>query len=487
MRSGDRVAARERFVAAAAEARELESPERLAAAALGYGSGGDMWANGGVDDVLVALLEDALAALPEERAAGRALLLARLADELVYARDWERTGALTAEAIAAARRADEPVALMRALEARLLALMRPATYADRVALAEELQGLADASGVPERILAACTWQVALALERGDRAALDLAVARLVALADEQRQPNMLWGVRLQETTVAMLDGRIEDAERLAHETLAVAADSVPLATQMFGAQMLGIRAAQGRLAELEPGLRAMVATFPNVVAWRLTWAAVMIAIGLLDEGRAELDRIARADFLIAPDDYEWLPAMTTVAAAYAALGDRERCALLYERLLPFEDTHVVVSVGVVYAGSVARPLGLLAAATGDVVAARRHLERALAAHEALGARAYAAMTRADLAGLDALPDRRVPFARDGDVWRIGTVRVRDARGLAHIAELLAHPGVDVAAIDLAGATHTGDAGPALDDAAKRAYRDRMDQRARGHRRIGTLE
>jgi tetratricopeptide (TPR) repeat protein len=419
----------------------------------------------------VGLLEDALERLPTEQLATRALVLARLADVLLYAHDWDRTGALSAAAVATARESGEPVALMRAIESRLLALLRPATYPERRALADELEELAESSGLPERILSACTWQLTFALERGDRGAIDRHHARFLGIAEEQRQHDMLWGARLQSSMLALLEGRFDDADRLAHEALAVAGDAVPLSTQMFGVQMLGVRAGQGRMAELEPGMRAMVAAFPEVAAWRLTWAAVMTAVGHVEEGRAELERIAGDDFLIAPDDYEWLPGIAMVAEAFARLGDRERCAVLYERLLPFEDTHIVVSLGVAYAGVVGRQLGLLAAVLGDRVAAERHFERAIAALDALGAAAYAEGARSELA---ALRGGAVPFQREGDVWAIGSVRVRDAKGLGYIAELIVRPGVDVAAVDLAGAVRTGDAGPALDADAKRAYRARVD-------------
>ncbi|HEX7299172.1 MAG TPA: hypothetical protein VF257_09195, partial [Solirubrobacteraceae bacterium] len=88
------------------------------------------------------------------------------------------------------------------------------------------------------------------------------------------------------------------------------------------------------------------------------------------------------------------------------------------------------------------------------------------------------------------------LAREGDVWRLDyegrVLRVRDAKGLRHLALLLAHPGVEFHAVDVArggegGAAPagleaeglavragTGDAGPALDARAKAEYRARME-------------
>ena len=519
MRAGDTQVGRDEFLRAAATARELGSAERLAAAALGFGSAGELWANGQVDETLVALLEEALAALAETPSALRALTLARLADALLYARDWPRTDALSAQAVEAARGAGDDFALMRALAARLLALLRPSTLGERLELTDELGRLADGAGSPEQQLESLSWQITIAMEVGDGAAIDEHIARFRQIAEALRQPHMLWGARLHAATRALLLGRLEEAERLAHEAIAVAEGVVPLAGPMFAVQMLGIRGAQGRLGEVEPGLRAFVQQFPEVRSWRTAWAAVLLATGAEQEARAELQRIARAGFLINPDDYEWLVAMVVLAEAFAHLGDRERCAVLYERLLPYADRAVVVSIAVSCAGPVALPLALMAEALGDVDAAGRHFEQALAVCDRLGARAFSARTRfehgrmlvrtgadpergrellhqaadeADSMGMGIAGQARAlltehadqaasvaVFARAEDYWSVGhpasPLRLRDSKGLRYLAELLPRPGTEIAAAELAGAAAAlGDAGPALDPAAKDAYRRRID-------------
>jgi non-specific serine/threonine protein kinase len=88
--------------------------------------------------------------------------------------------------------------------------------------------------------------------------------------------------------------------------------------------------------------------------------------------------------------------------------------------------------------------------------------------------------------------------REGDVWAIElgerTVRVRDSKGMRLIARLLARPGVEIHAAELAAevdatagargpaiqeagvetrAAGDDDAGPLLDDAAKAAYHQRL--------------
>jgi len=78
----------------------------------------------------------------------------------------------------------------------------------------------------------------------------------------------------------------------------------------------------------------------------------------------------------------------------ASLGDERRAELLYGLLAPYGDRNAL-SVPDVAAGSVARSLGVLAAATGRPEEAARHYEDALAMNERIGALPWLARTRHD--------------------------------------------------------------------------------------------
>jgi tetratricopeptide (TPR) repeat protein len=74
------------------------------------------------------------------------------------------------------------------------------------------------------------------------------------------------------------------------------------------------------------------------------------------------------------------------------------------------------------------------------------------------------------------------FRREGDYWSVvfegRTVRVRDLKGMRHLAQLLAHPGrefhvLDLVAADTGQQMALGDAGEILDERAKTAYRRRL--------------
>jgi hypothetical protein len=79
------------------------------------------------------------------------------------------------------------------------------------------------------------------------------------------------------------------------------------------------------------------------------------------------------------------------------------------------------------------------------------------------------------------------MVRSGDYWTVRlegvAVQLRDAKGMRHLAELVAHPGQERHVLDLVARVERsgvdlrslGDAGPLLDPAAKAAYRRRYEQ------------
>ena len=110
--------------------------------------------------------------------------------------------------------------------------------------------------------------------------------------------------------------------------------------------------------------------------------------------RLELERLLDGLDAI-PRDFFRLATMTLLAEASAVLRSAAAAARLYGELAPFESRWVQVG----YAasdGPVARSLGLLAAACGDLPRAAAHFEQALGLCTAAGAAAFEARARADL-------------------------------------------------------------------------------------------
>jgi hypothetical protein len=104
-----------------------------------------MHARAGGDAQLVPLLEEALSGLDDEDEL-RPRLLARLAGAFRDEPSRDRRAALSAEAVALARRAGNPSALAYALDGRHAAILGPDTAAECLALGTELLDVALAMG-----------------------------------------------------------------------------------------------------------------------------------------------------------------------------------------------------------------------------------------------------------------------------------------------------------------------------------------------------
>jgi hypothetical protein len=138
-------------------------------------------------------------------------------------------------------------------------------------------------------------------------------------------------------------------------------------------------------------------------------------------------------------------------------------------------------------------LGHGLAAMGDTLGATLEFEAARGIFARMGAGIELRRAEELLAGQsseardEALPSPRPEarlgegrLRREGDLWSVSldgaTVRLKQSKGLVYLARLLAEPGSEHFAIELAGgAAPFGDAGELLDTEARQAYRERLGE------------
>lgn len=520
-----------------------------------------------LDVEMNALLEEALAAAPTSEPL-RARLLARLAVGLHLQPGAEaRRKALSDEALALARGLGDPTTLGFVLSRRLVGLLGPDALDERLATADEILRTGTPSHGAE--LEALGARVDALAERGDRGGLDCALAIFEQKARASREPFSLWTATSLRAALALLEGRYAEAEVLAGEALAIgrgAQTRTPLLR--FAQQLFSLRGWQGRLAEVEPLVRAGAAETQVVPAWRCALAQFYVIAGREAEARSELDALAAGGFADLPRDSTWLTVMSLLANVCARLGDVPRAALLYDLLWPYAG-RVAVSRFSVLLAPIDQRLGMLAGLLGRYDAAEEHFAGALALAERMRALPWQAETRyhwaemlrrragrgdreralalldeaeaeARAVGMALLvgwiaecragaakstlalavgakdahavgssearrgavvtlvpraPDasamtapRAGTLRRDGEVWSLvfegRTTRLRHMLGLVHLARLVAEPGREVHAADLAaaayegrrdpgGAAPPGDAGELLDARARTAYATRL--------------
>jgi len=522
-RAGEIEQARGSHLHAAEIARSLDSPELLAEAALGYG--GEMaFPEGGYKDTThVGLLEEALAGLHDDDGHLHARLLARLAIALFFVPEAAaRRQELCTSATAIARSLNDSTTLSFVLYATHAAIWGPDTPRERLALATELLELA--RQMADRALAfrAHAWRCCDLLELDDVAGAARELDACAGLAGELRQPACSGQVQIFRATWAALEGRFEEAERLATDTLS--SRWLGRAVEgIFGLQLYGMRVAQGRLDEMLDPIRALAALNPGIPAMRCGVAYMHARLGHEDDARAEVEQVLAAGIDALPRDTGFLRAICELGEACALIGDLERVDLIYRTVLPYAGLAVTIGNGVAYFGSFDRSLGIMAAALSRIDDAIRHFEAALASHARAGARPWLAFTQLDYASvllahgdtdrgralleecrttaraLDMqsvvarattllaeyetdigrstfdetgrpppthTPDSRVNvMRREGDAWLVifdGTsVRLNDSRGLRYLALLIHHPGREFHSVEVVTAIgkHGADRAP----------------------------
>jgi tetratricopeptide (TPR) repeat protein len=507
--AGLRDGARKTYLAAAALARTRRQPRQLARAALGLGSGGGFEV-ALADRQQIDLLEEALVALGPEPSALRAMVTARLSVALSLSGALDRRLALSDEAVAMARVIGDAAVLAYALAAHCDAIAGPADTEPRLQESGEIIRLALSIGDRSTELLGRRLRVVALLELGDTVETDAEIEAYARLAGLIRQPLYGWYVPLWRGTRALMQGQLDRSQALADEASAVGAQAQSENATVLAEALrwyIGREAGQldqtpalDRLLPFEPVLGSQV---------QASVALILADAGRHEEARARLGA-AEPGIRALPKDSEWVSVMVQVAQTIAQIGPHPLAEWAYEALLPHRHRFGVEGIGAAWSGSVERPLGLLAAVLGRRREAEAHFDAAVGANRAAGSPLFVARTLRDagvalgdrdrlaaalaayrqlriegrVAELEARLGPATPspnlFRRAGDVWTLAfsgqLVRVKDAKGLHDLAVLIARPGREVAAADLAaapGAPRQADLGERLDEQATNAYKARL--------------
>lgn len=538
LRAGDNDRGRATVLRAWDIAVQLGSVPMQVRAAMIYGLPGIE--GGVVDTTLVDLISRVLPMLDPEDRATRAELRSRLGAELMFSTDTDRREREAREALADARASGDQRVLLRVLRWATTALSRVDHSVECVALLDELTGLARELDDLPALADATAVRLMLLVELGRTAQVEADVATLAAAAQRLPVPAHRWFVDVNAGRRALMTGSFQEAEELIARCLAFATD-VPNAMAGWQFQQFLLAWEAGGLETFEPVMEMFPQLRPALADMAYCALCLIHAeSGSLELARAELDAHAeRVASVQVP--YAWLLYLAFLAQAAYLTAHQESARLLYATLLPYADRHVSASArtAVGYWGSVQRLLANMSFVLGRYDDAARHGEAALQAHARVGARTFFTRSQYELArallarrhdddlrrahallreagdaaarlGMTRLgrlvalelesaaapePATELPpsLELEGEVWTLkfhGRVsRLRDARGLHYLIELLRRPGEEVHALGLvaavtgtgvshgravAGAVGAADAGAAvLDPAAKAAYRERL--------------
>jgi len=402
-RAGQFAQALERCAEVAGIAERLGLPDLAVAAAVVVRGVG-----GAVSEPVIALCTRARALLGDEDSARHALVLAQHAYALAAIDRFAEAGELSRRAMPMAERSGDPDALALALHAWHDVRPGPDGVADRLAAGTRLRTVATGTGRMDAALWSYVWRIEACLEIGAIDALDTEIVELSALVERLGWPMARWHLLRARTARAMIAAQYPGAERYARaarDTAGTMQDYV--AVGLFHPVMAELMLRVGVLPE----------EYQEILAWRRF--AMILPIGVVQLGllclaagdRAEATALldnARPRLADHPVDSRWLATMALGGELAARLGDTATAADCYGRLLPYEG-HYVNSATSCH-GSVARPLGLMAAAIGDHDAGERHLAAAVAQEQRIGSHGDAALAQVEHARV--LLDRGAPGDRD---------------------------------------------------------------------------
>lgn len=539
-RSGNLPGARETFLHAFDLARRAGLARLVGRAALGYG-GRFVWARAGDDPHVVPMLQDALVMLSGDDDGMRVRLLARLAGALRDSPDREHSASLSKQAVDLARDFGDLATLAYALDGRIWSIWWPENPGERLEISAELRQVAAEIDDVERIVEGRIATAGALLELGSTHEARDEIGSAIRTAEELRQPSHNWLGGALSAVILLLEGKFGPIENLAKATLeGDAPTSVRDNVSAARFQLFLLRREQGRVDETEELVRASIEDFPSYPLHRPALVCLLMDVGRTSEAKAIFGEMASDDFAAFPRDSEWILGTSLAAEACWMLGDEAAAVVLYEQLIPFSGRHAIgLAEGSI--GALDRYLGLLAQLLGRIDDAEHHLEDAIAMNQRMGAPPWVAHCQHDLAGLllsrDGPGDRdravgllnealdtaeeigmvtleekirpllgdevesspadsvtEGVFRREGEYWSVvfdgRGVRLRDAKGMRHLARLLADPGREFHVLDLVrmeeglsesvdradpelAADGLGDAGEVLDPQAKAAYRQRL--------------
>ncbi|MDZ5620219.1 LuxR C-terminal-related transcriptional regulator [Nocardioides bizhenqiangii] len=287
------------------------------------------------------------------------------------------------------------------IQARVAALQDPLRADDRLALARRAVATGLAVGDREMQAWGRLWSMDVHAGNGRRAELLGDLSALTVLA-EQLGPAWQSRVLLVRASQALLDGRFDDALRLAEQAAAIGG---PHSDAEFLQLSFAFEAArhQGTVKPLLEAVRLQVEHLPFVA--RLWLCVALMSAGLRAEAADEWRALAPYVIAVPVEAPEFLMVLAEAADVCAWLADDTHAASLYENLLPYERQHVIPHAHAPYQGPVGLALGRLARVLGDLTAAGEHLRSALAAAEELHALPAKAYLLAELAAVEPVRSR----------------------------------------------------------------------------------
>jgi DNA-binding CsgD family transcriptional regulator len=393
-RRGHLPAARRSCIEALDIARQLESAELLASAALTLEPCGNLTWDGDIH----RWCSEALA-LSTHDDATRARLLARLAQAAAYCGYYDEADVASAQALSLADEAGDLDLTIGVLSSRQLARSGPDHVVEVASLAARMIAAGTAWRRPEAEMWGRLWLIDTYRYAGQLAEIAAELPRLQRTTERVGGPYARWHLLVTRAALALARAEFDDADRLVRD-----------AVDHF--ERLGHPAARGASVSFRLLIghhRGQPEEMLSPVTWdfgadshwdlgrRLFRAFALVDAQRLDEAAAVYQRCG------VPEGWEVAPMMRLVELAVgaqvaAALGLADDTQELRERLTPYRGQYIVGGAGGTnFLGPVELTLGKCAAALADWDSARVELTAASSLCRQIGAPGFQVEADCELA------------------------------------------------------------------------------------------
>lgn len=431
------------FSEAAECARRLGDALLLARSAIGFGDA--QWRLGAEGSKAVALIREALAQVAPADTRERCSLLTALCQALLFSNQPDEAETSFRDAVAIARRLDDPWTLFRALCAILPGRWFPDRLALRIDTAREAIELARRAGHPQWASPYLSgWHTGDLMESGDTVAATATARFHLAAGETMREPFNEAVALAALAMIATHEGRFADAEPLAVQAMHCGQRfDRANAAGIFGVQMFTLRRHQGRLRELAPVLKHFLDTQSQGATWRPGLAVLHCELGARDDARDIFENLAVNHFAGITNDAIRIASLAYLAEVCVWLDDTARAGMLFDLLLPYAERNIVFGAHTASFGAAARLLGMLATTLERWDDAEHHFEYAIAFDVRTGGRPWLARSRCEFAAMlmkrarSGDHDRALPLlaAAQGDARELGMRGLEDhALGLQQLVK-----------------------------------------------------
>jgi hypothetical protein len=413
----------------------------------------------------------------------RARLGAALARCWAYAGQHHRAVPFAVAAVKHAEATGDMAVLADALDAALATHWGPDELEVRVDLAQRLADVAAHLSDVDARTTAHLWLLTVAAETLDVSELNRQMRALERLGEESRRS--LFFAASRRLMLDLMRGRTDTRApliALAEQTADELPDGYFVLSAMIGYSAVQAgdrndaiiaRAREGEAIGEREGIREVLVE----IGW------IYLGLGLTDDARRLASTFDQRALGNLRRDHNYLLVLQLLLDIALATGLDDVVETITPLLLPYAGRAVINSGAVMFHGVTDDTLSRACQRLGDPERAAALREKALATYRRIGATWWRERLEASPA---AVPQRssRIMTLRPGPVgvWLVGRAGQETAistrRGFEHLHALLSRPGIEVAALQLAGgadAVEQSGLGPVIDAQAIAAYRRRLTE------------